>query len=94
MQKNPKLQYPRTDETRQRMSIAKLGRKYNPSHRLNIRVSQILKWADKKQVCPVLHVMEHRLYSEEEIIEILYVIHERGDYTNVSQIGMKIINDL
>ena len=73
---------PKSEITKQRMSEAKRGRKYTPEHRLNMKVSQILKNCIKNNVDPIDHVTDHKTYTTLEKREIIKNIIRREDERN------------
>lgn len=76
-----------SEETKAKMSAAKIGRKYDDSHRFNMRVSQILTKAFQNGYCPIERLLMGRNlgpyqatygdYTSEEKDLILRRIYER-----------------
>lgn len=57
--------YERTDETKRKMSEAKLGRTYTMDHRLNMAASQILRSSSIHNTCPVSVALSSEKYDED-----------------------------
>ena len=70
---------PKKTKTKELMSKAKLGRKYTPDHKLNMRVSHLLKTCKRNNVDPISHVRNHSIYTDEQKEQIINRIIERGE---------------
>lgn len=57
--------YERTNETKKKMSEAKLGRTYTLDHRLNMAASQILRSSLLRDTCPVAVALSSEKYDED-----------------------------
>lgn len=85
-----------SEQTKKRMSQAKKGRKYTAEHKLNMKVSHILKYSIEKDYCPVLRVLGHTHLPPIDVKTQPYILREikRRSPSNISEEGQKILDKL
>ena len=76
------MKYTLSEQTKKRMSEAKMGRKYNNTHKLNMALTHIIKHAERGGWCPVQRIIfgrrNHKMYEHHEKMFLLQSILKRG----------------
>lgn len=69
---------PKTQRTKQKMSASKIGVKKSATHRLNMRVTQLVNACKRHNIPLIQHIINHPRYTIEERHDILVNLSGRN----------------